>query len=80
MFSPRARRITPLVTIPAGVARLFLDFFIVPPTQVEAIDLNRPGRFGERPYLFFWLRQNDDVTNELAQMRFGVRRGKRFLA
>ena len=53
MFSPRARRITPLVTIPAGVARLFLDFFTVPPTQVEAIDLNRPGRFGERPLPIF---------------------------
>src|SRR5215472_14311996 len=27
MYPPKARRITPLVTIPIGVARLFLEFF-----------------------------------------------------
>ena len=28
MYSPKARRITPVVTIPIGMARLFLDFFL----------------------------------------------------
>jgi hypothetical protein len=28
MFSPKARRITPLVTIPAGMARHFLFFWV----------------------------------------------------
>ena len=53
MFPSKARRITPLVTIPAGVARLFLDFFTVPPTQVEAIDLSRLGRLGEQALPIF---------------------------
>jgi hypothetical protein len=52
------------------MARFFLDFFAVPPTQVEAIDLNRPPDGSvNRPYLFFRLTQNDDVANQVAQMR-----------
>src|SRR5439155_26394296 len=51
MYPPKARRITPFVTIPTGMARLFLEFFR---TETACPDTSTPNRTNPLGFTIRW--------------------------
>ena len=51
MYPPKARRITPFVTIPTGMARLFLEFFR---TETACPDTSTPNRTNLLGFAIRW--------------------------
>src|SRR5205823_480463 len=51
MYPPKARRITPFVTIPTGMARLFLEFFR---TETACPDTSTPNRTNPLGFAIRW--------------------------
>ena len=73
----KARRITPFVTIPDGMARYFFDFLGV---ELEGGSAEPPSAIEVNRTLPIFVRAKRPLTNQIAQMRFRVRCGERLAA